>query len=131
MSEKISFEVDSLTYVVEFDNNEFFLYVDGTKAKTKIAEEVEFDGFDFFEESSQNVLKSSDLVKTKSPIKVFKNVLKFVEDMIGKHKPHFFYFAANEEKKISLYAMVAQQLSKKSGYYLQADAGSFYFYKQA
>ncbi|AKF13547.1 hypothetical protein PHIN3_284 [Sinorhizobium phage phiN3] len=131
MSEKISFEVDSLTYVVEFDNNEFFLYVDGTKAKTKIAEEVEFDGFDFFEETSHNVMKSSELVKAKSPLKIFKNVLKFVEDMIGKHKPHFFFFAANEEKKISLYSTVAQQIAKKSEYYLQADGGSFYFYKQA
>lgn len=127
MSESTTFEIDGLTYVVEYSHGEFSMYVDGSKAKTKITEE-HTDEFDFYYVST-TVMKSSDLVKTKSPVKVYRACMKFIEQMIGKHKPHYFHFSANEEKKVSLYSMIAKKIEKSGAYYLQAEGDSFYFYK--
>lgn len=128
MYEMTTFEIDGLTYVVEFTHGEFCMHVDGTKSKTVITEETYIEEFDFFDVSTK-VTKSSELVKTKSPVKVYRACMAFIEQMIGKHKPHYFHFSANEDKKISLYEMIAKKIVKKGDYYLQNEHGSFYFYK--
>jgi len=133
LKEKLEFKVDDLTYIVEFNGHEFFLYVDGSKSRTKIHETPDpkdpFYGYDRHEGENTRVVLMSNLVKTKNPMAIFRNVLKFVDQMIGKHKPYRFSFGANEKKKRALYRRVAEKLVRKHPYYLDANKGSFVFYR--
>lgn len=131
--EEKEFVVDDLTYVIEYSNYKFTLFVDATKARTKIYEDLDqkdpFYGFSRDDVPCMEIMTSSDLVKTKSPLKVYKEVMTFVHNMIGKHKPHMFGYSSNEKRKNSLYSRVAKMLAEKHGYYLHEDDGVYAFYR--
>lgn len=133
VNEEKTFVVDDLTYVIYFSNGEFVLYVDATKSRTKIHEEEDlkdpFYGYSLEDEPNMEVMESSDLIKTKSPMKIYKEVMTFVNNMIGKHKPYMFKYSANEDRKIPVYGRVAKKLAEKHGYYLSEGDGFYVFYR--
>ena len=126
------FEVDGIAYVVKFDKNIFSLYVDGLESKKKTSKIVSDDFNDFGNDDGpvEKVFYMSNLVKTKNPMKVFVNVLSFVNSVVEKRKPHYFTYTANEKKKMELYEKVAGKIAKKHGYFLLVEGKKFKFYKK-
>jgi len=128
---KKEFEVDDIVYVVKFDKNVFSLYVDGLKSKKQTSKIVydEFDSFDSDDGPVKEVFYMSNLVKTKNPMKVYANVVSFVNSVVGKRKPYYFTYTANEKKKMHVYTSVAEKIANKHGYNLVVEGKKFKFYK--
>lgn len=126
------FEVDGIVYVVNFDKNIFSLYVDGLKSK-KQTSKIIYDEYDSFDDDGpvEKVFYMSNLVKTKTPMKVYANVVSFVNSIVSKRKPYYFTYTANEKKKMHVYAAVAEKIAKKYGYELLIEGKTFKFFKKA
>jgi hypothetical protein len=125
------FEVDDIAYVVKYENNEFSLYVDGLKSKKKTSKII-FDDFHVFDDDgyTKKVFYTSNLVKTKNPMKVFANVVSFVKSVISKKSPYYFTYTANEKKKLNVYLGFAEKIAKKYGYHLVVEGKNFKFFKK-
>lgn len=130
---KKEFEFDDILYVVKFDENTFSLYVDGLKSKKQTSKIVydEFDSFDSDDGPVKQVFYRSNLVKAKNPMKVYVNAVKFVESIVGKRKPYYFTYTANEKKKVHLYNSVAEKIANKYGYNLVIEGKKFKFFRKA
>jgi len=128
---KHEFHVDGISYVVSYEKNEFFLYVDGLKSKKKTSASVIDDGFCDFEDDGpvERVFYMSNLLKTKNPMKVYAEVMYFVKSVVGKKMPYYFTFSANEKKKKNLYGAVAERIAKKFGYSVFVEGNKFSFYQ--
>lgn len=125
------FKVDDIVYVVKYnDNNEFSLYVDGLKSTKKTSNYVA-DEFASFDDDGpvEKVFYMSNLVKTKNPMKVYANVVSFVNSVVSKKKPYFFTYTANEKKKMHVYNALAEKFAVKYGYTLVVEGKQFMFYK--
>lgn len=129
---KKEFEVDDILYVVKFDENTFSLYVNGLKSK-KQTSKIDYDEFDSFDSDDgpvKQVFYRSNLVKAKNPMKVYVNAVKFVESIVGKRKPYYLTYTANEKKKVHLYNSVAEKIANKYGYNLLIEEKKFKFFRK-
>lgn len=114
-------EIGDLIYVVQFEGNEFSFYVKAIAKNDELS--------DFYDDDTVAVTKSSDEVVTASPVTLYREIMKFFNEVLSVQKPHYFFFSANEAKKTSLYAKVAGVVAEKYGYNVEQTNKTFYFYK--
>ncbi|WP_156362813.1 hypothetical protein [Rubellimicrobium mesophilum] len=85
--------------------------------------------WNWFEPLPERTSWSSELLETKKPIAVYRNVMAFVTTMLRKHRPYYFTYLANEEEKMGRYALTAARLGRTFGYLVEQDGRSFRFYR--
>ena len=117
-------------YVFVFTGTALEFYVDPYKSERYIelsSDELEeiasnFDIFDnqFDGQEGPLTVRLHRRVPIDSPVKVYKEAMKFATMCIGKHRPTELQFAALEADRWELYERVANKLGKKFGYYVYA-----------
>lgn len=119
---RYEFEVDSIIYIVEYENNEFLFCVN--KLKSNIIErDLSFKFGDIPTE------REFGLVVTKFPLVVYKKIIKFVKNVVKQKSPYYFTFTANMDVKKTLYEKIARKLANDLNYQLFIKDKIFMFYK--
>lgn len=115
-------------YVFTFTGSALEFYVDPYKSVRHIellaneheAIKEDFDVFDNSFESNfeSTVIKLYRRVSISSPVKVYKEAMRFASMCVGKHRPAELQFAALEVDRWELYERAANKLGKKFGYHV-------------
>lgn len=132
---KSEFTVGSLTYVIEFENDEFRLFIDDRQSRTKNHAEPyardDFYGYTFQCTEGSRIYETSKRASTRHAVSVYHAAMQFVAMVVHTIRPHRFSFSANEARKIKLYRSVATKISAKHGYKSFIDGNNFMFYRLA
>ena len=117
-------------YVFSFTGTALEFYVDPYKSKRHIElssaelEEIasNFDIFDnqFDGQEGPLTVRLYRRVPVDSPLRVYKEAMRFASMCIGKHQPAELQFAALEVDRWELYERAANKLGKKFGYHVYA-----------
>lgn len=125
-----SIDIEGITYVVQYRENEFIFYidVDASKWRRRILDEYYNSmDFQFGDEPSLHLFgktPSSHIFR----IRTF--VTDFIDKIIKAHQPYYFSYGANESYKIKFYTIMATYIGAKYGYRFERDRTRFQFYKQ-
>lgn len=130
------FMVEGIAYEALFSNNEFYLRIVVAKCRHSHSLARAHDpsyGWYFDDEPIRYI---DTKTANKNPVKVMREMDKFVHKVLEAKSPWFFTFAANEPSKARLYRRYARRLAERFNYYLVEDENSrhtatFLFYRNA
>ena len=129
-SETKKFTVDDITYEASYGTKShcFMFYVLHLESR-RVTYDEEEAAWNWFEPLPERSSLSSEFVETKNPIAVYRHVMAFVASMLKKHRPYYFTYDANEQKKVGVYTLAAKRIAKTFGYIVDQDGGTFRFYR--
>ncbi|EYD74030.1 hypothetical protein Rumeso_04401 [Rubellimicrobium mesophilum DSM 19309] len=129
-SETKKFTVDDITYEASYDTESHgFMFCVLQLESRRVTYDEDEAAWNWFEPLPERTSWSSELLETKKPIAVYRNVMAFVTTMLRKHRPYYFTYLANEEEKMGRYALTAARLGRTFGYLVEQDGRSFRFYR--
>lgn len=122
------FEIDNLIYEVWtcVDNDVGFAIVGGANAAFN---SETYDPFLRPEEWAIRPRITRDIEVTRYPLRVYRAVLKRIENWIGNSRPYGFTFSLLSDRRRWIYERVARRLSERFDYDLQITGRVFRFYK--
>jgi hypothetical protein len=125
---KHRFDIDKLSYVAEFvGDHEFIFYVDVVESKINpyvMSKECLSFG-------DVSPLKIFSKIDSKDVFKIKSHLAKFIDSVLSRYDPYYFFYRANEDHKRSVYYKFGLYIAKKYGYNMYVDdvLGKFSFYK--
>jgi hypothetical protein len=123
-----SFTVENFTYVVEYRDRSFYLFIDYARSRDKAALLPVDHGFwDFYEPPPEEVFTLRTPVR--EVFRVKREVLAFIDPILRKVRPHCFDFLANEERLLPVYTRIAERLARRYGYWCERSGHAFRFYR--
>ena len=128
------FMVEGIAYEALFSGNEFYLRIVVEKCRhSHSIARLHDPSYGWYHDDDP--IRYVDLTTAnKKPIKVMREMDRFICKVLAAKPPWFFTFAANEPNKIRLYRRYAHRLAKRFNYYLveeeaPRDAATFLFYR--
>jgi hypothetical protein len=127
------FTVGSFMYVIEFEDGEFRLFIDGRRSRTvnlfEPSDRDEFDSYMLQHIDERKIFAIKERASNRHAISVYRFARRFVEMIIHTERPYLFRFSANEQRKTKLYESFSVSICNKFTYHLCSEGRNFTFYR--
>jgi hypothetical protein len=109
-----TFEIDGIAYEVTYEDHRFLFAIDPARSTACMAG---YDSFGACHDDCPDPIPAPTTppTKTRSILKVKREVMTFIDQVLHEYKPYYFTFAATEHGKIGLYRRVAERIARTHG----------------